>query len=564
MPTSREQRRIRQKKAKEKKYADVQRERHPILYGISIGVLVVVVITFIGSGIVGGIQERQRFVFGKYKNKEIEIMGGKTLPALNYFTQLLANIPEDLESPEQRKSYWQYFFNLAVIHLVMVDAAESSGILMSQDRIDEEIADSGIYKNMDGYFDEKKYNETTDMEKSLIRKFIREQILYSQYVNDKLFSQLMSKEGVAFYKKMAGTQRKFSFVSFRYSDYPPEKVIEYGRSNADKFIKIKVSRIFLPDAKEEEALDVYKSLEMKVKSFEDIAREKSKDYFAANGGDMGWKYAYELEGFVDSEDHIKQIMQLRKDELSQPMKIEENWAIYKCSEEAVEADFNEEAMRKTIYNYMMKYQRNVVEDYTLTFARDFKKKAEQTDFETASKEIGQYPPYKTEFFPINYLELFGNFPVKPTTGDAPTLTDASYNKEFFIEAFSISKGKITEPILLSDQILVMKFDDEKEYTEENWKTENNTFSVMLNYAKDDPYFLQLTNTLKNIANQFGIHYQALFFKLNQRADQYGIPYTWMFSTFENIYYDLDRMLQEKRTENLEDTFNETYKKLTGM
>jgi hypothetical protein len=147
----------------------------------------------------------------------------------------------------------------------------------------------------------------------------------------------------------------------------------------------------------------------------------------------------------------------------------------------------------------------------------------KTGFETASKEIGQYPPYKTDFFPINYLELFGNFPVKAISGDAPTLTDASYNKEFFTEAFSISKGKMTEPILLSDQILIMQCEEEKEYTDENWETENTTFNVMLNYAKDDPYFLQLNNTLKNISNQYGIPYQLLVLRLTQQADQFGIP-----------------------------------------
>ncbi|MBN1699611.1 MAG: peptidylprolyl isomerase [Spirochaetales bacterium] len=563
MPTSREQRRIQQKRSKEKKYAEVQKQRHPILYGISIVVLVVVVVTFIGSGIVGGIQQQPRYVFGTYKDKEIELLGGRTMSALNYFTQLLSNIPDDLESPDQRKQYWQYFYNVAVTHLIMIDEAERGMSMVSQDRIDEEIASSGIYKNKDGYFDEKKYTDTTDMEKSLIRKYIREQIIYSQYVQDKLFSQLMSKEEASFFKKMAGTQRKFSYVSFRYSDYPTEKVIEYGKNNVDKFRKIRVSRIFLSDAAEEEAQDLYNSLEMKVKSFEDLAREKSEDYFASSGGDMGYKYSYELRGFVETDEQLDQIMKLRKDEISLPIKRGEDWSIYKCSEEAVDPDFTEESMQTIVYDYIMQKQRNIIEDYTLTFATDFKKKAEETGFNEAARAVDQYPPSKTGYFPINYLEVFGNFPVKPESEDSPTITDAAYNKEFFTEAFSVSPGTVTEPILLSDQILVMQPEDEKEYSEEDWEAQNTTFSIMMQYNQEDPYFLQLSSTLKNIASSYGIPYQILLLRLNQQADDEGIPYSWMFNVFEYTYFDLDRMIQEKRAEHLEDHFNETYKTLTG-
>ena len=64
------------------------------------------------------------------------------------------------------------------------------------------------------------------MEKTLLKKFMSELILHNQFIDDVFFSQLIDSREVEFYKTMKGTERKFSYVSYRYSDYPDENVLE--------------------------------------------------------------------------------------------------------------------------------------------------------------------------------------------------------------------------------------------------------------------------------------------------------------------------------------------------
>ena len=46
-------------------------------------------------------------------------------------------------------------------------------------------------------------------------------------------------------------------------------------------------------------------------------------------------------------------------------------------------------------------------------------------------------------------------------GDKPSLTSANYSKTFFETAFSLKKGKTSDPVLLDDQVIVLELVKEK-------------------------------------------------------------------------------------------------------
>ena len=62
---------------------------------------------------------------------------------------------------------------------------------------------------------------------------------------------------------------------------------------------------------------------------------------------------------------------------------------------------------------------------------------------------------KTDFFPINLQNTFSFAPLQAIP-QADTPSNAVYNEDFFIRAFSLAKDEVSTPVVLDDQVLVLK------------------------------------------------------------------------------------------------------------
>jgi len=558
---SREHRRMMErKKAGDKTQAEIRRERHPVFYWITFLVLILVVVAFIGSGIMGGVsRQREKYVFGKYGTEEIEITQGR-YTALNYFTSQLNLLDEQAgDNREQTPYLYREAFNNALSHYAILDIAKKSGYQVSKKRLDEGVTSHRAFQT-NGHFDEKKYNNISDMEKSLLKKFIGELLIHNQLIEDVFFSQLVSSREVDFYKEMKGTERKFSYISYMYSDFPEEKVLAYGNENAQLFKKMRVSKILLTGSTAKEAENIRSQIENKMKSFEEMAKEKSSDYYAEKGGDMGSQYYYQIKGFIGNEDDVKHVFSLKKDELSKVIQIGENFEIYRCNSEVSEPDFSDSALLETVREYMMKYQKDVIEEYSVELANGFREKSNEAGFEEACRELDKYPPYETDFFPINYLEVFPTKAVKPVETDAPSIMSASGSEDFFLEAFSLGQDEVSNPIRLGDQVVVLRLIEEKTISETEWETENMIFRTSLQYYQNDFYMRQLVTQ----ASMFVLkHFQShnLLNKLMFFAEERAIPNEYAVTVFLNINSDLEKMIEERKEGKVEDTFEDTLTRL---
>lgn len=556
---SREHRRMMErKKAGAKTQAEIRRERHPVFYWITFVVLIVVVVAFIGSGIMGGVSPRDRYIFGKYGNEEIEIIRPGYI-ALNFFTMQLETQSQERDNPEQTPYNYQEAFNNTLSHYAILDILKESGYTISKNRVDKGLTNHAAFLTNER-FDEKKYNNTSDMEKSLLKKLINELILHDQFISDVFFSQLVSSGEIDFYKEMKGIERKFSYVSYRYSDFPEEKVTVYGNENAQLFRKMRLSRILLTGSSEKEAEDIRSQIENKVKSFEEMAKEKSKDIYAEKGGDMSSQYYYQIQGFISNEEDVQHIFGLRKDELSRVIQNGENFEIYRCNSEVSEPDFSDTALLRTVRDYMMRYQKDVIEEYSVDLANTFKNKVDESGFEDACRELDKYPPYETEFFPINYLEVFPTKAIKPAEGDAPSIMSASGSEDFFLEAFALKQDEVSDPVLLDDQVVVLKLIEEKTMSGDDWESENIMFRTSLAYYQNDFTMRQLVIQISLFIMKH-LQNPNLFYNIILFAEEKNIPYEYAFKVFLNINSDLERIIEEKKEANVEDTFEETFSKM---
>ncbi len=567
---SREARRRLERKAEQKSVQEKRLERHPAIFAISFVILVVVIISFIFYGVSGkmGGSAYGTLSFGKYGNKEISYLRSQNGIALNYFTSKIDSYQPEFENAQgdQAKYYWRQAFDDTGFHYSLMELAQASGYAVSKDMIVDNLQNSQLFRNEKGEFDEQRFLDSSTLERTQLQAVLEEQLIHQQFLDDLFFGQNTSSKEIEFYKSMASRERRFNYVSFKYDDFPESKIGDYAKSNPEKFKKMKLSRIFLTDKTQKEAEDIMNMYNKKEKSFEDLAKTYSKDIYATNGGDMGTQYFHQVNVFVESLESVRSIFALaRKDDVTL-VKNGDNWEIYRCNEPATDADLKDPTTITDIRNYMKSSERATIEDYANGLAKSFKDKAASTSFADAAREIKQYPVYETEFFPINYRGFLSK--TITVKGSGPSLESATSNKQFFQDAFTLSKDAISNPISLTDQVVVLKLIEEKTLSAEDWKAVDGAFSASFSAYQFDPIGQKYFQKLYSIAKQSDMSQNFFLFQylrsmILSRADELGIPYQYAMDTVFFRYDSLTEVLAKLAAKSLEDKFDDGYKKMVS-
>ncbi len=460
---SREFRRLGRKKSKKPAtYIEKKRTAHPFLYIFSVIILIIIVVTFVGGPLISRSAGSGSISFGTYKGKSIDYYPG------NYFSQQKDIYAERLRQSggndnleTQAYKVWRNAFDQTVFHTAVLLEAEKSNIWVSENLIDKAVISSGQYM-VDGEFNEEKYRNTPNSERFATRKLFKEQIIHERYLADVLGAQKSSRKEMNFIKEMADVQRSFSFVHFLFSDLPEEKVLSYAEENRNRFKKIKLSRILIKSSASE-AEEIKKKLDARISSFEELARAHSKDLYAEKGGDMGWRYFYDLEGDFDSTEPVEKIFSLNEGDLTSVLSSRFGWVIYRSNSPSIEMDIFDDETLQIARHYIMRYEKGMVEDYFQEKGQNFSTRANEIGFRLAAIERGIVPS-ETDYFPLNYQGIFFMTPVRALDQEV-NISSASYSREFFEVAFSIRKNQISDPIMLDDQVIVLNLEDERKTPE---------------------------------------------------------------------------------------------------
>jgi parvulin-like peptidyl-prolyl isomerase len=467
---SREVRRSSGKNGKKKRpETEVEKRRltHPLLYAGSVILLVIIVVTFVGAPVISGRAGRGRINFGAYRGEPIDFFPG------NYLARQRELIAESVRQQEgeqqdlgsQIQRIWRNAFERTLLHTALLMAAEESGLWVSTDKVDEILINNGPYR-VDGRFSEELYQNTNNAEKLSTRTYFREQLIEEQVIGDLLNSQLTSSQEVDFFKAMTAVQKRFSFVRFPFSAFSREESVRFGLENAELFQKIKLSRILIKSGAKE-AEEIRAKLEDRSASFEELARAHSKDSATAGkGGELGWRYYYDLEKDFDSSEPLAVVFGLAEGEITPVLESRFGWVIYRVDSPAVNLDLGQaedsrvEESVQVVEDYIMQYEKGMVEDYFLERAEDFRTRAAETGFMLASLEQ-DLMPYQTDYFPVNYQGIFFMSPVR-AVNPGIDISSASYNREFFLTAYSLAPDQISEAVILDDQIVVLKLEDQRQ------------------------------------------------------------------------------------------------------
>ncbi len=461
---SRELRRAKQRKADNvSDIIEKRHESHPLIYGGTIVVLVIVVVTFVlvgptgpmraGGGMPGSV------VFGSYDGHDITYYPG------SYFAEQRDAIANQLKGSANQdptvmaQSVWYQAFLATAQHVAILAQADDAGVVVTDDAVDKALLSYPGYLDENGKFSEARYNAASSADKASTRKLMRENMTQNVVMTDIGGGIKQGSKENDFVTSMFKAERSFSFVSWPFTSFPTDEVRKYGEANKSRFVKIKLSRILVKSG-ESEAQQIRRKIADKTSTFEELAKTYSKDAFADKGGDMGWRYAYDLEADFEAKDAAQKVLALKSGEVSDVLKGSFGWMIYRCDSDAVDADFTSTATLDDVRKYLTTYEKGKIEDYFSNQAGLLQRKAETEGLDAAARQAG-LTVNALQPMPINLSNLFSLAPLRAVP-DTATPTNAAYSEDFFYRAFSLGKDQVSAPIILDDQVLVLKLKSEQD------------------------------------------------------------------------------------------------------
>lgn len=414
--------------------------------------------------------------FGKYDGKDIELAPGTDFANAvqnysNYFQQQGQSLDENAYF-----YIYSYAFNAAVQSMAYKDAVKKSGYAPSEKQVSRIMLP---YFSNNGKYDPALYAQYSESDKAAIKKDITNSLTYQRFSddvfgsNDEMFGAKASSKEAEFVDSIASTKRGFDVAYFDKNSYPDSEVLSFANENNDKFTKYSLSVISTED--ESEAKKVHNQIVNNEITFEDAVSEYSKKYYSNSEGKITNDYAYQISANLDSEDDLSKISSLKKDEISEPVKMKNGFAIFKATGDSAPADFANETTLNDVKSYIRTNESGRIEDYFMAKANDFVKAATAENFDEKAQELG-VETVSASPFPLNYGEL--SFADKITSGDVPALSGAGTNENLLEKAFALKENQVSEPIVNGNYIVVLKLsetenvelsDDEKNHIADSLK-----------------------------------------------------------------------------------------------
>ncbi|MDR0313300.1 MAG: peptidyl-prolyl cis-trans isomerase, partial [Treponema sp.] len=248
---------------------------------------------------------------------------------------------------------------------------------------------------------------------------------------------------------------------------------------------------------EREARQILNSIQSGADTFENAARNMSRDVYADNSGDMGNRMIFELSAEIPSA-QLDGLLALPWGSLSDVIRLSnDSYAIFRVEETARQADIQDYTIMDKIRNYMMTYQRGRIEDWLVSEAEVFIEYAKDVGFDSAAQDMGIYK-YSFGPLPLNYgsTSLFSSV---ATTGiyvlyDEYNRVNAGTNDRFWQAAFTTPIHTPSVPIIIGTNVVVLYPNEESEADEYNTSLIQMYYSYWLSNAADtDIHYFFLNN-----------------------------------------------------------------------
>ena len=426
---------------------------------ISLGTILVLVLVIVAFILVPAMSQSSssadELVFGKYGDSKIDYVAG------NYFArqiEYINNVYRDTDTfsdniEYKRQLVWQTAFNQAVIQKAMEDDLLKSGVTITENQIDKAMVERGPFQ-VDGKFNEEIYRNTNASVKFELRKRFNEELLREQYTTDVMYGVSRSDNLVDFIANIGTEEKSFNYAVFSADSIDDSFFATYASTNLANFSKASLNRITI-NSNEEDAIILRNRISNDEISFKDAAIAESKDSYAAEGGNAGDLYFYELVDDLEAEEAANEIFALGDDEISNVITTSYGWVIYQMVNSPKMADLSSTETLNDIKIYMSRNEKGLVEDHLVAKGIEYVNSIKDSDFLSAALSMN-IENGTTDYFSINY----GNNRMIPSsitnaTQQNPAFSSAAFDELFLERLFALQNaGDISDPLVLGNNIIV--------------------------------------------------------------------------------------------------------------
>jgi hypothetical protein len=305
---------------------------NPFVFIGTVIILVITIVAFVfvpaltgtGTGFMGSASD---LTFGSYNGTPISYVVG------NHFDQAYQSLENqyrsnitDQNAEFMNQQIWYGAFRQAAVWTGMLDEMKQAGYTAPTEYINEQVAKMPQFQ-VNGAFSATKYQQLSGTRRTALWNQTKEDITASHYMND-LSDLRVSENEKNFVGTMASPQRSFDMAIFPLSAYPDSEVAAYAKDpkNSALFKVTHLAKITITSS-EADAKKILDEVKKGTTSFEDAAKNNSKDNYASKSGDMGIRMNYELSYEIPDEKARAAVVALAKDAYSDVIKVSDSsWA----------------------------------------------------------------------------------------------------------------------------------------------------------------------------------------------------------------------------------------------
>lgn len=424
-------------------------KRNPfILVGtIIILVIVVVAFVFVPAIEVAFDSQKAKLTFGSYDGTPIKLAQG------NYFSNQISSLQSNVQQDQYNMfvgfQIYQQAFNNTVVHIAKMKEMEKAGFSVPDKIVDEQVIEMPMFQE-NGKFSATAYRAYPNDRKLLIWNSLREQIISGTYDQAVAGMRIPSKE-IEFVNMMNNKTRSFEMAVLPLDSYPESEVRSFAEKNPDLFKQIHASKITITTS-EKEAKKLLDSIKSGTSTFEEAAKNNSKDNYAEKGGDMGIKLAYEFTTEIPAEGDRVKVLSLAAGEYSPVVKVADGWAFFRIEEAAHNIDLSNANNMTRVRTYIKDFERGHMEDWIIERANQFISLTKTQGFRSAAVtegiKVSTFGPLPINYGDVNFFPSLSEFNIQE-------LASASADANFWKHAFKTPVETASEPIVLGNNIVVL-------------------------------------------------------------------------------------------------------------
>ena len=427
----------------------------------SIIILIICLIAFVLPTTLGKAANQKPLEFGSYNGRKITYeQGSDFADFVSQYAEMYRSQGIQIDSSQQYYLF-QYAFNSTVMKYAYEDAVKKSGWKVPKEAVNRKLRP--YFYDENGKFSSKLYKQADPSSVEKLRQNI-EGNLYTSRFNDDIFGSTSEFLGIdnlygvkiadpelKFFQNYGTEKRGFNMVAYKKADYPEAEKMKYAENNKAKFINYDMLVITVDEKSLAEK--VAKRIGKEEITFEDAVAEYSENNYSNTEGKLSSTYQYQLENILNDKADLAKLTDLAVGAVSPVIQTTSGYSIFKANAAPVQPDFENEEMKSRVSNYLTSYESGLIEDYYIAQANMFKSEAKASSFDDACAKLGVE---KTEIapFPLN----FGNTSVTGTVDTSVTgLRGADTNENFLKEAFSLKLNDYSEPLVMSDYVIVIQY-----------------------------------------------------------------------------------------------------------